>query len=201
MSFSKVASKIGVSLAVDSQTTAKSLITFARICIQRLIKEHNLDLICLLKTKLNVEVYHSSCNVRFFPNEKIYNNFHCLIGERILMKWNSDTLSFTPSHCSPQFIHVSINMKQVGSFLLTCIYVHNDAYERQELWNSITSLSKEIDAPWILVGDFNCVLLSSKKSEGNALPISQLSNFKSCVEMFCMMELSSSGLLYTWSNL
>lgn len=34
MGFSKVASKIGVPLTIDALITAKSRITFARICIQ-----------------------------------------------------------------------------------------------------------------------------------------------------------------------
>lgn len=117
------------------------------------------------------------------------------------MKWNLDGISFTPYSCFAQYIHGVINMKHASLYLLNVIFANNNAFERKDLWDSIKFFSETVDKPWILMEDFNCVLQSSKKSRGNDIPISRLSNFRSCIEGSSLTELSNSGLFYTKSNL
>lgn len=66
--------------------------------------------------------------------------------------------------------------------MLTCVYAHNDANERRELWHIIYTLSESINQPWIVIGDFNCVLYSNEKEVWNIIPTLGLIDFRNCIE-------------------
>lgn len=38
------------------------------------------------------------------------------------------------------------------------VYASNDAKEREVLWHDLESVASGIKVPWIVVGDYNCVL-------------------------------------------
>lgn len=96
----------------------------ARDCdCRRIIKNFHLDLLCMIETKLESKFSQHHSIERylklFFSNEGFLSNFECSLGGRILLKWNSDSITFFPIHFAPQLVHGEVHLK--GSFVI-CVY-------------------------------------------------------------------------------
>lgn len=161
-----------------------------------------MDLLCLLETKLHSEPTSSPNlqNFTLFPAEASVSNFNCATGGRIWIKWNSERLSFTPISMNQQLLHGSVSITGISTFLLTYIYAENEAKQRTTLWNSLRDLANGCNIPWVVMGDFNCVLSSKDKVGGNPISLNNSLDFKHCINDCELIELPSSGLFYTWSN-
>lgn len=62
-----------------------------------------------------------------------------------------------------------MHTKVEGDFsrmLLTAVYRSPNNTMRDRLWNDLTSIGKNITEPWIIAGDFNCILNVDKKTGG-----------------------------------
>lgn len=51
-------------------------------------------------------------------------------------------------------------------FLLTCLYGHNDSRYMVDLWASLRSLAREVALPWVIMGNFNCLLFNNENVRG-----------------------------------
>lgn len=60
------------------------------------------------------------------------------------------------------------------------------------LWKKL----KEVDRPWMLIGDFNCVLKEEERSSNSGT----LSSFESWVEYNGLLYVGYSGNKFTWSH-
>ncbi|KAL2894823.1 BRISC and BRCA1-A complex member 1 [Bienertia sinuspersici] len=70
---------------------------------------------------------------------------------------------------SDQMIHCAIQPRGgYPEFFYTFIYAHNDANARELLWKDFDRLNAKSDGPWLIMGDFNCVLNIDEKI-GNAV--------------------------------
>lgn len=58
-----------------------------------------------------------------------------------------------------------------------------------------------VNLPWILMGDFNCVLYSYEKDGENPILNFKLSNFRNYIEKTSLSKFANYELFYTWSNL
>ncbi|KAL2933467.1 Phenylalanine--tRNA ligase alpha subunit [Bienertia sinuspersici] len=58
-----------------------------------------------------------------------------------------------------QMIHCVIKPSGgLEEFFCTFIYAHNDAKLRESLWENLRTLNSKLWGPWLLMGDFNCVI-------------------------------------------
>ncbi|XP_074313842.1 uncharacterized protein LOC141649038 [Silene latifolia] len=58
---------------------------------------------------------------------------------------------------------------------------------------------KEVQGPWAIAGDFNCVLAASKRFEG-ATSAAEKEPFRRCIEDCEVVDIAAIGSLYTWNN-
>lgn len=65
--------------------------------------------------------------------------------------------------------------------LLTSVYAHNNAQEKIALWKSLVDISATNSSPWVVLGDFNSILLSKEKSGDSTIYLSKMANFRYCV--------------------
>lgn len=85
-------------------------------------------------------------------------------------------------------------------WILSAVYASPNPLLREHLWNYITQLGRCIDLPWVLVGDFNHVLLVIEKSDSFSVNIRNMLTFQNVV-LSCSLvdmdslELPSHGLL------
>ncbi|XP_056698475.1 uncharacterized protein [Spinacia oleracea] len=108
-------------------------------------------------------------------------NNMCHPGGRVVLAWNPGEFQVNPVSCSSQMIHCEIG------------------HEREALWKDICSLAGRIKGPWVLKGDFNCVLNTDERV-GSDVRFSELQDFHNCVNRCGLEDVKSSGNFFTWNN-
>jgi len=83
---------------------------------------------------------------------------------------------------------------------VTCFYGHPEPAKREEAWNLLRFLSRMEPIPWLCVGDFNEILVSSEKTTSSIRPYQQMRAFQSALEDCNLADLGFSGPKYTWCN-
>ncbi|XP_070008393.1 uncharacterized protein [Nicotiana sylvestris] len=69
---------------------------------------------------------------------------------------------------------------------------------RKSLWEEIKKINEQMRGPWAVMGYFNCVL--NREDMGSQVRMSEIRDFKNCVEECELQEMKSSGAFYTWNN-
>ncbi|XP_074318470.1 uncharacterized protein LOC141655280 [Silene latifolia] len=82
---------------------------------------------------------------------------------------------------------------------LTVIYALNGVGEMEDLWLNLKSIAKQIQGPWALGGDFNCVLLANERLGGRVTE-AESEPFSECLQQCEVMDIQASGAFYTWNN-
>lgn len=76
--------------------------------------------------------------------------------------------------------------KNGEEFDCSFIYAHNSQCEKKILWVDLCQLARSINGPWILMGDFNCVLNTNERI-GSAVRLQEMQDFHNCTSM-CAIE-------------
>ncbi|XP_074300079.1 uncharacterized protein LOC141631286 [Silene latifolia] len=84
-------------------------------------------------------------------------------------------------------------------FYYTIVYAFNGITEREPLWANIKRFRPPSTIPWVLGGDFNCVLLAEERL-GGSFNLAEAEPFQQCLEDCEVMDLQASGSFYTWNN-
>uniref|UniRef100_A0A8R7RBD3 Endonuclease/exonuclease/phosphatase domain-containing protein n=1 Tax=Triticum urartu TaxID=4572 RepID=A0A8R7RBD3_TRIUA len=69
----------------------------------------------------------------------------------------------------------------VVQWRFTGFYGHPNWRDRNLSWDGIRNLHNKGDHPWVVLGDFNEILLSSEKEGGNARPNTMMRDFRNCL--------------------
>lgn len=94
-------------------------------------------------------------------------------------------------------------MKVISSnfeFICTAIYASPRFHERCVLWNNLTNVANLHNKPWVIVGDFNEVLLEGEKYGGRMISANRSLLFKECLDTCGIMDLGFNGPRFTWTN-
>ncbi|KAK1297667.1 hypothetical protein QJS10_CPB15g01194 [Acorus calamus] len=113
---------------------------------------------------------------------------------RIWILWRHDLLDLEILEESGQFVHGRVHEKhsQVEA-LITVIYASNLLEERILLWNNLKRLSRSIQSPWLVGGDFNEVRYSYEKIGGRPPNICRLQRFNDCIAHRKLLDIHSTG--------
>ncbi|KAL2897505.1 hypothetical protein RDABS01_039288 [Bienertia sinuspersici] len=84
-------------------------------------------------------------------------------------------------------------------FFTIFIYAHNDAGEREQLLIALEQLYSKMAGPWLLMGDFNCVI-NLEEGLGSAVSVSEMEPLRRCFELCGLQDIPYSGHFYTWTN-
>lgn len=89
-------------------------------------------------------------------------------------------------------------------FVASCVYASNFQADRQILWEEILYAQNHFARgvlPWIIMGDFNETLASSKHSRGSTLAnATGMRNFQSLIADCELADLAYVGPQFTWWN-
>ena len=85
------------------------------------------------------------------------------------MMWNSARVHVHIITQNAQGVHVIVEVNSTTSFFLSAIYASTRFRNRKLLWNDLHQISKNVNMPWLVVGDFNEVLCQSEKWGGGAM--------------------------------
>ncbi|KAL0918711.1 hypothetical protein M5K25_010734 [Dendrobium thyrsiflorum] len=170
---------------------------------KNLIKNYNLDILFILEAKINNPVTMDSwflASHTLFPHEDSYNNFSLSNPGRIWIKWNTQKVSFKPLFTSSQLIHGELLVGTAFVGNISVVYASNSITERQLLWNQLTHIAENMNAPWTILGDYNCCRFTHEKAGGIPLHSSKLGELNNFIFKSGMIDLASVGHSYTWFN-
>ena len=85
-------------------------------------------------------------------------------------------------------------------WLLSDIYVNLRFAERCILWENLELVASFHSMPWVIVGDFNKVLIGDDKFGGNLININRALRFQECLDICKMIDIGFSSPRFTWSN-
>ncbi|XP_056687533.1 uncharacterized protein [Spinacia oleracea] len=175
-SLSRIGSSLGVPLFADACTTQQDRISFARLLIE-----------------MDVTIPLPDC-------VWIEDNVGKVVQQKI--GWQSADVDLQVVSSSEQFIHCwVVTRDHKFETFFTAVYGLHTVGHRQSLWSDLVLLSRSSQfKPWMVAGDFNSVLYSGDRINGNAVSDSETKDFLQCVADCDLHELHSSGWFFSWSS-
>ena len=160
---------------------------------------NNPDILILTETRLGGD--RAAELARSFP----FDGFLCsnTIGFAggIWILWKTEVVEVGHLCSTEQEIHASVKVRGSNSlWLISAIYASPRRSERRILWENLKIIAGLNNLPWVMLGDFNDILLCEEKWGGNRPSISRIREFRNCLNACNMIDLGFSGPKYTWSN-
>lgn len=124
---------------------------------------------------------------------------------RIWFCWGPG-VTITLLHKRAQVITCAVQIRETTvQFICSAIYGSNFTAERRLLWEDLRATSQayqHLAMPWILIGDYNVILSSTKHSRMRDYLGDQsgMIQFQELVSDCAFTDLASTGALYTWWN-
>ena len=164
------------------------------------IRQHKIAVMGVLETKLSKHRLESIARKKF-RGWTIADNFQHHPNGRIMIIWKESMVKLEIIETTDQVIHCLITCKSSSvSFFISFVYAFNSIVGRRPLWDNLRRFSSSIEAPWILLGDFNNVLNCDEKTNGLPVTMYEMKDFKECCYDIGLSDLRSSGTFFTWSN-
>lgn len=108
--------------------------------------------------------------------------------------------NFTVSEVDYFHQMVTVSVKKAShEWWCTVVYASPVPAARELLWDHICSMRSRIQGPWLLMGDYNEILLPSEV-RGGPFVTNRSQNFASVLDNCGLLDLGSSGLFFTWSR-
>ena len=85
-------------------------------------------------------------------------------------------------------------------WLLATIYASPRISERSILWNNLTNVAEAQSLLWIMMGDFNELLMSDDKFGGRPINFRYAMKFQNFLNTCGMMDMGFSENRFTWTN-
>ncbi|XP_021766230.1 uncharacterized protein LOC110730713 [Chenopodium quinoa] len=137
---------------------------------------------------------------KFGPSWTWVCNYCCSPKGRIWVGWNADRVTVNIVEIHEQFIHFIVCNKDLSSKIQhTFVYGMHSIHDRLPLWEGIKNISLQ-QIPWLCVGDFNYVLNSQDRLNGNSVTEYETRDFQNFVDELDLTEIKIKGAFYSWSN-
>ena len=101
--------------------------------------------------------------------------------------------------CSSQFIHIECSPNRGASLHCTFVYGSSEKQGRLQLFRDLQEISKTINSPWIILGDFNYVANFDER-HGQPVRFHEIKPFRDCLDWCGVHDLHYGGRFFTWSN-
>ncbi|KAI9074143.1 hypothetical protein K1719_043914 [Acacia pycnantha] len=109
----------------------------------------------------------------------------------IVAAWKSNQVGVVVLKCNRQFIH----LRSVGSnnrpLLITEVYAIPDAHHKGILWEELRQFASTISEPWIVIGDFNDVAVSSERVGGLGGNATRMSLFADRIDQCQLVDIGA----------
>ncbi|EOY23818.1 Uncharacterized protein TCM_015594 [Theobroma cacao] len=119
--------------------------------------------------------------------------------EGIWVIWELAAVEIDILAYSSQLVRMTVRSDN-DEWLLTAVYGSPNAEERKWLWHSLKLSSEIHDLAWMIIGDFNQVLLLDEKTGKNGVNVAHCKQMIDCLCSCNLADLGASGAKYTWSR-
>lgn len=167
--------------------------------LRELVSSHRPDLVFLSEVKLQ----HVSRIKRIvqkigFPSFELVPTIN-KVGSLLLMwKGNLNVIVVVKSE---SFINAMVNDDIfLNPWMLTLVYCPPILSLRTKFLDNLHDIRYSFNGDWLIMGDFNMVLLSTDKLGGNPVESSSRNGFRSFLDDHCLIDLGIKWFAYTWNN-
>lgn len=101
---------------------------------------------------------------------------------------------------SPNFIDGFVMEGGDVAWRLTGFYGEPHWDSKHLSWTYLRTLQNNTGGAWMIIGDFNEILVASEKDGGNIRPIQFMQSFRDCIEECGLQEIMYIGDQFTWSR-
>ena len=136
------------------------------------------------------------CRMQF---RNIFVVLHINRGGGLALLW-SEEISLDIQTYSDNYIDACINHGVDDAWQFTGFYEDPDTASREDSWSLLKALSQRSNYPWVVLGDFNEILLAEEKQGGLDRPEWQMLNFREALDFFSLKDLGFNGFPFTWCN-
>ncbi|XP_059285696.1 uncharacterized protein LOC132039170 [Lycium ferocissimum] len=125
---------------------------------------------------------------------------HANTSNKIWIFWKQN-LECTIYATEDQMVTCKISHNSVQKeFLLSVVYAKSKASGREDLWGYMRIIASVIDLPWVVCGDFNCILACEEKLGGKDHRLTKSIPFIECLQDCDFRDVGYTGDCFTWSN-
>ncbi|GFZ07108.1 hypothetical protein Acr_19g0000450 [Actinidia rufa] len=163
-------------------------------------RKNKVDIMGILETKLKHQrtrdvVKHN------FRRWATWDNFQQQPNGKIMIIWKADKVDLQILECSEQVIHCLAICKLTNSkFSISFVYAFNTIVGRRPLWDNLDRFNDTLTDPWLVLGDFNNVLKTEERSNGQQVTPYEIRDFQQCCNKLGLVDTVYSGALLTWTN-
>ncbi|XP_056683679.1 uncharacterized protein [Spinacia oleracea] len=168
--------------------------------VKKILSRHNISVIAIIETRRK-EGNAQRIQNKFGSAWLWEMNYTCSPKGRIWIGWKHNRVNFQLIRKTDQTIHGDLSDKDgLFSVCFTAVYGLHTIEHRRPLWNELVNLSAVLTKPWLIMGDFNSVLFSGDRVNGNPVQIAETKDFEECIQAAGITELKSCGNMFSWSN-
>ncbi|XP_026459757.1 uncharacterized protein LOC113360464 [Papaver somniferum] len=164
----------------------------AQCKLRELIREFKPDVFCLAEPKVYCSVaFGNRLQLKDYSSLVIHN----ATANSIANLWVCYLDSIRPSILNRSKHAISIEVDGVHISFVHASYVQ---FNRRRLWKQLNLQDDSI--PWLVMGDFNCILRLDEKKGGFEPRTSSINEFSDWLNDNNLFEADSSGTKFTWTN-
>jgi exonuclease III len=134
----------------------------ARIALKDLCKREKLDVLIVLEPRISGDTAKNVISDLGFTNFEVSDADGFSGGIWVL--WNNFNIGLDVVHTWEQSITVRINYPHGKHWMMSAVYGKPSYRKRLQFWDSLSDIARSNTLPWLLLGDFNDILLSSEQS-------------------------------------
>lgn len=163
-----------------------------------MIRTHSPAIMIITETKVCGDRAKRIADKLPFDGAIFANSFGLSGGLWVL--WDSNQVEISELSSTEQEIHVVVSTTANAPWLLSAVYASPRLAERRLLWYNLAVVAGLHSMPWVIVGDFNEVLMGDDKLGGNSVNINRELRFQDCLDSCKMIDIGFAGPRFTWSN-
>ncbi|KAJ9536498.1 hypothetical protein OSB04_un000335 [Centaurea solstitialis] len=168
--------------------------------VRSLIRNNNLSICAVLESHVRVESLRAVCASSFGRWDWVSNQAVSEYGTRIILAWDVSNVDVMVLESHRQYMHCEVRIRGlVHGFFISFVYGDNRGSERRSLWSGLRRFKAIMgDKPWLIAGDFNCLLFPHDAFGGISRRNSDMADFASCLEDVDVFDMRFMGVHHTW---
>ncbi|XP_060210352.1 uncharacterized protein LOC132637253 [Lycium barbarum] len=161
--------------------------------LRYLIKEHKISFVTLQEPFINeskLESYKLTLGM-----QGAYAN----VNNKIWIFWGNE-LECSVFCSEDQMVTCRIQTHSNQQVYISVVYAKSRSAGREDLWRYMRGFASTINDPWMICGDFNCILSMDEKKGGKPYSFKKSLPFIECIQDCGVKDIDFSGNIFTWSN-
>ncbi|XP_057756534.1 uncharacterized protein LOC130975820 [Arachis stenosperma] len=117
----------------------------------------------------------------------------------IWILWKNDDFKIKVMSTHKQFVHMEIENNQRRRWSLMAVYASPHEAQRKEMWVLLHNISRNMNLPWLMIGDFNDIAEQSEK-KGGGNDTHACRRFRGWIDKCNLIDVGYSGSRFTWKG-